>query len=494
MATVHLARAVGAGGFERLVAIKVMHPGLGDDPDFAAMFLDEARVAARIRHPNVVGTVDVQEGPEGLFLVMEYIEGPSLFAISRALVKKGRRMPVGVGLRIIIDALLGLHAAHDQTGPTGEPLQIVHRDVSPQNILVSVDGQGKITDFGVARAEARLSSTRRGEVKGKLAYMSPQQVRAEAIDRRADVYAAAVVLWELLAGERLFTGDNDGALVVSVMGGARRSPRDVDAGVPAPVDRECMRALRLDPDERHPTALAFAEALEVAAEEAGVTLATPRVLAAFIKELAAHKPLDVPPVQDDGRGSRASLSSAASLDSPSRPGIAAAPARDAVVTQVQTPSAVTSAPAPPAVAAGPAEASSQVAAGPAEANSQVAAVLSAPGVILAPARSPARILAAVGVVAVLGGAAILGSRLLGGAPDQPAPAASTTAPAASASAPAPAVPASAAAPSASASAEPASAPPRASAPASTRALPKGASPPRPPRGAKGATDWKPEGL
>ncbi|APR80063.1 serine/threonine protein kinase [Minicystis rosea] len=478
MATVHLARAVGAGGFERLVAIKVMHPGMSDDPDFSAMFLDEARVAARIRHPNVVGTVDVQDGPEGLFLVMEYVEGPSLFAITRAASKRGQRVPIGVALRIVIDALLGLHAAHEQTGPAGEPLNIVHRDVSPQNILVSVDGQAKITDFGVARAEARLSSTRRGEVKGKLAYMPPQQVRAEPLDRRADVYGAGVVLWELLAGERLFRADNDGALVVAVMTGAQRSPRDVNPSVAAALDRECMRALRVDPAERHPTALAFAEALEVAAEEAGITLATPRVLAGYVKELGAHKPIEVPPMEViPGEGSgRSRPGSSARLPAPDASGgLAAAPAASA-------------APAIAAHAQAPA----------ADGNSQVASVLSAPSAALAPQRSPARIGAMIAVLVAVAGAAVMGTRLLGGTASAPAPAASAASAAStlpSASASATAAPAVTTVVTAASSAEPTAAPsasarPNATPPANGR--PPASTGPKRPRG--GGTDWKPEGL
>jgi serine/threonine-protein kinase len=296
MATVYLGRAVGAGGFERLVAVKVLHEGLAGDGDFVAMFLDEARVAARIRHPNVVATLDVEQGPDGLFLVMEFVEGPSLSAINRALRKKRRRLPIGVALRIVVDALLGLHAAHEQTGARGEPLHVVHRDVSPHNVLVGVDGLAKITDFGVAQAEARLSSTRGNTIKGKLSYMAPQQVRQEPLDRRADVYAAGVVLWEVLTGEPLFTGDNDGALLMAVLAGPARSPRLVVPDVPAEIDGECMRALSAHPDGRHLTALAFAEALEHAAESAGVSLATPRALATFVKELGVHQPIDQLPV------------------------------------------------------------------------------------------------------------------------------------------------------------------------------------------------------
>jgi serine/threonine protein kinase len=166
MATVYLGRAVGAGGFERRVAIKVMHAHVAEDPEFKAMFLDEARLAARIHHPNVVSTLDVQEDAEGMFLVMEFVEGASLRDIIRALKKKKQRMPVGNAVRIIVDALSGLHAAHELRGKDGNLLQLVHRDVSPHNILVGADGITRITDFGVARAESRLSSTRGGHLIG----------------------------------------------------------------------------------------------------------------------------------------------------------------------------------------------------------------------------------------------------------------------------------------------------------------------------------------
>ena len=290
MASVHLARTQGVGGFERLVAIKVMHPDIARDPAFVAMFLDEGRLAARVRHPNVVGTIDVQEGPEGLFLVMEYVEGPSLGAMFRALERRRERMPVGVALRILIDALQGLHAAHEQTGPTGEPLHIVHRDVSPQNVLVGVDGHAKITDFGVARAEARLASTEDGSVKGKIAYMPPQQIRGEKVDRRADVYGAGVVLWEALAGERLFAADNAGAVIFAALAGPRCAPAEVCPDVPAAIDRACMKALATEPEDRHATALAFAAALEQAAQEAGVAIASAWQVGAYVTELGAHRP------------------------------------------------------------------------------------------------------------------------------------------------------------------------------------------------------------
>ncbi|WP_437955850.1 protein kinase [Sorangium sp. So ce119] len=284
MATVYLGRAVGAGGFERLVALKMMHPHIAAEPEFVAMFLDEARLAARVRHPNVVATFDLVEDP--LFLVMEYIEGPSLHLLLRTCARAKRPLPLGIALRIFLDVLAGLHAAHELTGSEGEPLHLVHRDVSPQNVLVGIDGVSRITDFGVARAETRLMSTRGNALKGKLAYMAPEQIRAQQIDRRSDVYSAGVVLWEMLTEERLFKADNDGALIAQILQGPPTGPRGVVPSVPAAIDLICLRALNTDPNGRFPTAAAFAEALEeAAAQTPGLAVSSPRAVEALIKEV-----------------------------------------------------------------------------------------------------------------------------------------------------------------------------------------------------------------
>jgi serine/threonine-protein kinase len=293
MATVYLGRALGAGGFERLVAIKVMHPHIADDPEFVAMFLDEARLAARVRHPNVVATIDVQqlthaEAPGGspqLFIVMEYIDGPSLQLVQKELRKDGRLMPLSLAVRIFLDALAGLHAAHELIDADGAPLNLIHRDVSPQNLIVGLDGITRITDFGVARAESRLSSTRGGQLKGKIAYMAPEQIRSEASDRRCDIYAAGVLLWELLVGQRLFKAENDGAMVAKILQGAPRSPRSLNPDIPPDIDAVCMRALRISPHERWPTAADFADALEDAATVSGVGVASPRAVTTYLRQL-----------------------------------------------------------------------------------------------------------------------------------------------------------------------------------------------------------------
>ena len=285
MATVHLARSVGEGGFERLVAIKVMHPHIAADADFRGMFLDEARLAARIRHPNVVGVIDVQNSEEGMFLVMDFVDGPTLHQLRRGFTKRDGTIPIEVVLRMFIDTLTGLEAAHRLVGADGATLNLVHRDVSPHNILVGKDGVTRITDFGVARAEARITSTRGGELKGKIAYMASEQVHNREIDERADIYGVGVALWEALTGRRLFKADNEAGLIQLILTGADRSPAQVNPHVPLPISELCMRALRIDRAQRPRTAGIFADELEEAAARAGVRVSSQRQVAAFISGL-----------------------------------------------------------------------------------------------------------------------------------------------------------------------------------------------------------------
>lgn len=317
MATVYLGRAVAEGGFARLVAIKVMHPHIAEKPEFEAMFLDEARLAASIRHPNVVSTIDVQKSPEAMFLVMDYVDGPALNRILRKLEETQRPLPIDIALRILIDTLNGLEAAHQLTDHDGGHLNLVHRDVSPQNILVGADGIARITDFGVARAEARLGFTVGGEIKGKLGYMPPEQSKGEEIDCRADVYAAGVVLWECLTLQRLFAADNPGTLIYKLLLGATQSPRDIRPEVPYNIDRVCMHALALDPAERYQSAADFAEALEDAAQEDGIRVASARGLAAYMEQI---KPL-VGAGDDENEGSGDFSSIPPFPSSPSSPAV-----------------------------------------------------------------------------------------------------------------------------------------------------------------------------
>ena len=291
MATVFLARLGGAGGFQRLYAIKRLHPHLASDGEFIQMFLDEARVAARIHHPNVVPILEIgtdSEAADGdadrYYLVMEYIEGDTVARLIARSAHAGRKLPAGVGIRILVDALAGLHAAHELRDDDGALLEIVHRDVSPQNILVGVDGVARITDFGVARAASRLSTTRSGQLKGKLAYMAPEQARAGKIDRRADVFAMGICLWETLASKRLFKGEGEAETLNRVLYEPIPVLRSVVPTVPDALNVVCMKALERDPDRRYATAADFGNALEAAAQSLKV-LGSTRDVIAYVEEI-----------------------------------------------------------------------------------------------------------------------------------------------------------------------------------------------------------------
>ena len=262
MATVHFGRLVGAVGFSRTVAVKRLHPQFAKDPDFVSMFLDEARLAARIQHPNVVSTLDVVPLDDEVFLVMEYVHGEALSKLIRAARRQGELVPPRIALAIIAGALHGLHAAHEAKSEQGTPLNIVHRDISPQNILVGADGSARVLDFGVAKAAARVTSTRDGQMKGKVSYMAPEQLRGKGVDRRTDVFAAGIVLWETLTGRRLFDGDDPGEVMAKLLQSEIPTPSSVEASVPTHLDAIVMRTLDRDPDARWPTARELAIALE----------------------------------------------------------------------------------------------------------------------------------------------------------------------------------------------------------------------------------------
>lgn len=262
MATVHFGRLVGAVGFSRTVAIKRLHPQFAKDPDFVTMFLDEARLAARVVHPNVVTTIDVVPIDDEVFLVMEYVHGEALSKLIRAARRSGALVPPQIAVAIMAGALHGLHAAHEAKSERGEPLNIVHRDVSPQNILVGLDGVARVLDFGVAKAAMRAQSTRDGQMKGKVSYMAPEQLRGKGVDRRTDVFAAGIVLWETLTGRRLFDGDDPGEVLTKLLEARIPPPSEVEPRVPVELDAVVMKALDRDNQARFTTAREFAIALE----------------------------------------------------------------------------------------------------------------------------------------------------------------------------------------------------------------------------------------
>ena len=267
MATVYFGRLMGAVGFSRSVAIKQLHAQYARSPEFVAQFLDEARLTARIRHPNVVSVLDVVAREGELFVVMEYVQGEPLSRLARLWQEPP---PIAVISSIVVQVLLGLHAAHEATGENGLPLAIVHRDVSPQNILVGVDGVAHLLDFGVAKAASRLHTTENGLIKGKLAYMSPEQLHNEPFDRRVDLFATGVVLWELLTGQRLFARGDPGATVSAVLSGGVKRPSELRPEISPALDAVVLKALAPEAKDRFATAREMALALEQAAEPASV--------------------------------------------------------------------------------------------------------------------------------------------------------------------------------------------------------------------------------
>lgn len=288
MAAVYVARAKGVAGFERLVAIKVLHPHLAYEEEFISMFLDEARLAARIRHPNVVPTLDISDTDgDGFFLVMEYIEGDHLGTLLSAAARAGERLPTPVVVRILLDSLGGLGAAHALLDDNGEPMHLVHRDISPHNIMVGVDGISRLTDFGVAKAEKRLTSTRAGQFKGKLAYMAPEQASTGFADQRSDLFSMGILTWESLTGRRLFRGENNAATLTKILQSDIPAPSALWPEL-APFDEVCLRALDRDAEQRFQNADEFASALEEAAMAAG-GVATTRQVRAQVKERLVDK-------------------------------------------------------------------------------------------------------------------------------------------------------------------------------------------------------------
>lgn len=329
MGDVYLARARGAGGFEREAALKLLPQHLSHGERQALELVEEAKLAVLIRHPNVVQILDVDEGPLGVFMAMEYVEGCSLSGLLAASKAAGARLPPEVGLRILLDALAGLHAAHELAGQDGRPLGLVHRDFSPQNILIGTDGVSKLADFGIAKASSRSGHTTTGTIKGKVAYMAPEQLTGAPLDRRCDVWAAGVVAWEIMAGRRLREAADDIVLMYQIA--HVPAPQLAASGIDVPVelDLAIARALTLAPSARCPTAAAFARTLEAG----GVEIASAEEVAAYVRrflgaELAQRRARIAEILELRREGARGALPSAPPASAPPAPDAQPTPPAD----------------------------------------------------------------------------------------------------------------------------------------------------------------------
>ncbi|WP_394846867.1 serine/threonine protein kinase [Pendulispora brunnea] len=255
MAHVYLAMMRGPHGFHKLVVLKVPHPGVADNPEMMEMFREEARLAARLNHPNIVQTYEViQEGDRDV-TVMEYLDGQPLHKLIAHGKRLGRPVPCGMHLRILSEALTGLHHAHEAKDFDGRPLELVHRDISPPNVFVTFDGVVKILDFGIAKTAESTIETAYGTFKGKVRYMSPEHLLGQKVDRRSDVFAMGAMLWEAAVGESLWKGRADVEIVSSVVGNQVPSPRSVCADVPAALDTIVRKAMAHRRDARYANCL-----------------------------------------------------------------------------------------------------------------------------------------------------------------------------------------------------------------------------------------------
>ena len=284
MAEIYLARVSGAAGFEKEVVVKRILPQLAQSDEFYQMFLDEARIAATLQHPNVVQIYDAQNVGGEHFIAMEHLDGADLLTIRRVLAERRQGLPVQHSVFITSGVASGLHYAHEKRGLDGRPLEIVHRDVTPQNIILTREGGIKLVDVGIAKATNRLTSTGFGTLKGKLAYMSPEQCRSEQVDRRSDIYSLGIILFELTTGKRLYRGMSEYEVLRQVIETDVPAPSTLLPGYPSDLEQVVMRALARDRDQRYPTALAFHQDLERFARSRGV-VGSSLALAEFLSPL-----------------------------------------------------------------------------------------------------------------------------------------------------------------------------------------------------------------
>ena len=280
MASVYLGRAAGPDALSRPLAVKRLHPAYARSKDFVQSLVDEAQILAQVQHPNVVQALDVVRSGDEVYVVLEYVRGDSLASLMGCSAARAP-IPAPIAVAIATDMLAGLHAAHEAVGIDGSPLEVVHRDVSPQNVIIGADGHARVIDFGIAKAAHRFGLTRPGEVKGKLEYMAPEQLEGRTVDRRADVFAVGVVLWEMLTGRSLFGAETEGATMMRLLTCAVPPPSEAIGEISAALDSAVLQATRPEPESRFATA----EDMLAALEETG-SHAPPRVVAAWVQKTA----------------------------------------------------------------------------------------------------------------------------------------------------------------------------------------------------------------
>jgi serine/threonine protein kinase len=375
MAEVYLARAVGLWDleFEKIVVLKRVLPERVDDQRYAAMFRDEARVAATLEHPNIVHTHDIGIDGDECFFTMEYLHGEDLKAILAAANKAREQLPLELALQIAVGCAAGLHHAHEQTDYAGRPLEIVHRDVSPANIIVTRQSGIKLIDFGIAKAASDKERTGAGVLKGKVAYMSPEQCRGEPLDRRCDVFALGIVLYEMVTMERPFRAANVLGTVHKLLGEEPRRPRALRGECPPALERIVLKALEKDPARRYQTAFEMQEELELVTRDCQLH-ALPGALGRYLEHLFGPKPhpwqrhakrppapprwawteLDSTVTAPRGDGNAAEPQATAErlppLPDPPEPGTPASPRPSAAVVTAPMPAAQVPAPAAPVAA------------------------------------------------------------------------------------------------------------------------------------------------
>jgi len=284
MAEIYKAKQSGARGFEKLVVIKKILQQLREDPEFVEMFEDEAKIAAQLNQANIVQIYELGEVDDVLYIAMEYVEGKNLRDLTRAISNKGLHLSIGQCLYIITEILKGLDYAHRKTNSVGESLEIVHRDMSPQNVVISYEGEVKILDFGIAKAASRISRTEAGVLKGKFSYMSPEQASGSSIDQSTDIFAVGVILYELLTSERLFRAESDIQTLERVKAGFVPKPSEKNPLVPEALEKIVFRALARSPEDRYPTSAAFLSDVTQFAFEHKISMGS-QELAAFMHSL-----------------------------------------------------------------------------------------------------------------------------------------------------------------------------------------------------------------